>query len=77
MEVICNKKGNEVEYTETISGCDICSVTNVSNKRTPRKARERPPHLAAHLHGPDGTNHASIERIIPVRQDNSQMTTRA
>ena len=38
MEVLHNKKGNGVEYTGTISGCDICSVTKSKQQAHPKKS---------------------------------------
>ena len=38
MEVLRNKKGNGVEYTGTISGCDICSVTKSKQQAHPKKS---------------------------------------
>ena len=41
MEVLRNKKGNGVEYTGTISGCDICSVTKSKQQAHPKKSTRK------------------------------------
>ena len=41
MEVLRNKKGNGVEYTRTISGCDICSVTKSKQQAHPKKSTRK------------------------------------
>ena len=41
MEVLRNKKGNGVEYTGTISGCDICSVTKSKQQVHPKKSTRK------------------------------------
>ena len=43
MEVLRNKKGNGVEYTGTISGCDICSVTKSKQQAHPKKSTRKTP----------------------------------
>ena len=68
MEVLRNKKGNRVECTGTISGCDICSVTKSKQQAHPKKARERPPDLCSSSTRTHGTIHTGSERRIPVRQ---------
>ena len=47
MEVLRNKKANRVEYTGTISGCDICSVTKSKQQAHPKKITRRPPDLCS------------------------------
>ena len=41
MEVLRNKQGNGVEYTGTISGCDICSVTKSKQQAHPKKSTRK------------------------------------
>ena len=41
MEVLRNKKGNGAEYTGTISGCDICSVTKSKQQAHPKKSTRK------------------------------------
>ena len=41
MEVLRNKKGDGVEYTGTISGCDICSVTKSKQQAHPKKSTRK------------------------------------
>ena len=41
MEVLRNKKGNGVEYTGTISGYDICSVTKSKQQTHPNKSTRK------------------------------------
>ena len=41
MEVLRNKKGNGVEYTGTISGCDICSVSQNKQQAHPKKSTQK------------------------------------
>ncbi|CAN0443731.1 unnamed protein product [Pylaiella littoralis] len=41
MEVLRKKKGNGVEYTGTISGCDICSVTKSKQQAHPKESTRK------------------------------------
>ena len=41
MEVLRHKKGNGMEYTGTISGCDICSVTKSKQQAHPKKSTRK------------------------------------
>ena len=41
MEVLRSKKGNGVEYTGNISGCDICSVTKSKQQAHPKQSTRK------------------------------------
>ena len=43
MELFRQKEGNGVEYTRTVSDCDICALSKSRQQAHPKKARGRPP----------------------------------
>ena len=70
MELLRRKKGNGVEYTGTVSDCDICALSKSRQQAGAPQEEHAHDHQvdATHLHGPHGTIHAFRERRIQVRQ---------
>ena len=38
MELLCRKEGNGVEYTGTVSDCDICALSKSRQQARPKKS---------------------------------------